>query len=209
MREAVVFVHGLWLTGLEMSLLRRRIRQSGFACYQFHYHSLLAAPAQNAAQLNGFLQDIEADVIHLVAHSLGGVVVLHLFSAFPQQKPGRVVLLGSPLKGSSVALSMNRNAWVSVVLGRARQRGLLGDAPSWTGGRELGMIAGTRGPGLGTVLTLGKLATPNDGTVAVQETEIPGIAAHLQVPYSHFTMLFARPVARAVCAFLRQGKFTQ
>lgn len=207
MREAVVFIHGLWLTGLEMSLLRRRIRQCGFVCYQFRYHSLLATPAHNAERLQAFLHDIDAELIHLVAHSLGGVVVMHLFSAFPQQKPGRVVLLGSPLNGSSVALAMNRNAFTRTFLGHARQQGLLGNVPRWKGTRELGVIAGTRGPGLGTLLTLGRLTAPNDGTVAVKETETLGITCHLQVPYSHFMMLFAEPVARAICGFLRKGNF--
>lgn len=208
MREAVVFVHGLWLTGLEMSLLRRRVRQCDFACFQFQYRSLLATPAQNAARLNAFLRNLDADVIHLVAHSLGGVVVMHLFAAFPQQKPGRVALLGSPVNGSSVALAMNRNPLTRAFLGRSTRQGLLGNVPRWKGARELGMIAGTRGPGLGTLLTLGKLAKPNDGTVVVQETKQFGISCHLQVPYSHFTMLFSAPVARAVCTFLRSGDFT-
>lgn len=207
MREAVVFIHGLWLTGLELSLLRRRVRQCGFACFQFHYRSLLATPTQNAARLNAFLLNLDAEVIHLVAHSLGGVVVMHLFAAFPQQKPGRIVLLGSPVNGSSVALAMNRNLLTRAVLGRSTRQGLLGNVPRWKGARELGMIAGTRGPGLGTLLTLGKLTTPNDGTVAVQETKTSAISCHLQVPYSHFTMLFAKPVARTVCAFLHSGNF--
>ena len=208
MREAVVFIHGLWLTGLEMSLLRRRTRQCGFACYQFRYHSLIATPAHSAARLNEFLRDIDADVIHLVAHSLGGIVVLHLFAADPQQKPGHIVLLGSPVNGSSVALAMNRNPLMRALLGRSTQQGLLGNVPRWKGARELGMIAGTRGPGLGTFLTLGKLTKPNDGTVVVRETTTSGISCHLQVPYSHFTMLFAEPVARAVCRFLRSGNFS-
>ncbi len=197
------------MTGLEMTLLRRRVRRCGYDCYQFHYHSILAPPARNAARLDEFLRAIEADVIHIVAHSLGGVVVMHLFSKFPAQKPGRVLLLGSPLKGSFLAHMLNRTFLTRPFLGRATEQGLLGDGPRWKGGRELAMIAGTHGFGMGTVLTFGTLPKPNDGTVTVSETDGAGVGVHLQVPYSHFGMLVAEPVAHAVCQFLSKGDFAE
>lgn len=207
MREAVVFVHGIWMTGLELAALRARVRACGYAVHQFRYHSLLHAPPENATRLDAYLKRIDADVIHLVAHSLGGLVVLHLFDLHPMQRPGRVVLLGTPLKGSAVARRLAGNFVTRPLVGNSIRRGLLGDVPRWKGMRELGMIAGSRGVGAG--MLLGGLERPHDGTVSVAETRSPEINAHLVVPHSHFGMLFSRDVAALVCGFLRNGVFAR
>lgn len=206
MREVVVFIHGIWMPGLELALLRRRVRACGYATHQFHYHSLLRTPAANAEQLNDFLKTVDAEVIHLVAHSLGGIVLTHLFARWPQQRPGRVLMLGSPLLGSAVAQVLNRRSWTRWLIGRAGEQGLLGDAPRWPGIRPLGMIAGKRGIGIG-MLAGRELVPPHDGTVRLAETEAKEVSRHLTVSCGHFALLFARPVAEAVCRYLKTGEF--
>lgn len=207
MREAVVFVHGIWLTGLELTLLRRRVATCGYQTHLFHYHSLWRPPRENALALARYLDTIDADIVHLVAHSLGGIVLCHLFAQQYPVRPGRVLMLGSPLRGSVVAQRVWRHRWARWLLGRSCEQGLLGDAPRCPPGRKLGMIAGNRGFGIGNLLAGGQLPRPHDGTVAVAETEDPAISDQLLVPYSHFSMLFARPVAQAVCDYLRSGRF--
>ena len=207
MREAVVFIHGIWMTGAEMILLRRRLSQCGFDCFNYRYQSLRRTPRENAVNLNKFLPTIQADVVHMVAHSLGGIVLLHLFDQYPHQKPGRVVMLGTPIRGSEVAQKMTSSHWMKRLLGRSVDKGLLGDAPRWQSGHELGMIAGTEGIGVGKLVMLGKLKQPNDGTVQLAATCSSCIKDHVALPYSHHGMLFAKPVAQAVCQFLQSGRF--
>lgn len=209
MKEAVVFVHGIYMFGLELAVLRQRLRRCGFDCYQFRYPSLKQTPKENASALNAFLQTIKAERIHLVAHSLGGIVVSHLFADFPEQKPGRVLMMASPLKGSYLAGYMSRSQWLRGLLGKAVQQGLLGDSPSWKGTQEIGMISGTHGVGLGWFIMRGKLPRPHDGTVLLSETQVNEIQQNLQVPYSHFGMLFRKIVAEASCRFLRDGVFNE
>lgn len=206
MKQVVVLVHGIWMTGVEMSLLRRRIRRCGFETRQFRYPSLRATPAENARRLNLFLRQIDADFIHFVAHSLGGIVVSQLFYLFPEQRPGRIIMLGSPLKGSATAAAYHRFVPTRVVLGKSVVEGLLGGVPVWQAARPLAMIAGNHGFGIGK-MAFGALPDPSDGTVAVSETEAEGVTEHLTLPFSHFGMLFARPVADAVCQYLQQGEF--
>ncbi len=206
MRVAVVLVHGLWMRGWELVLLGHRLRGCGFRCHRFPYPGLRSTPAANARRLHAYLQGLDADLIHLVGHSLGGIVLAHLFEIEPLQRPGRVLMLGTPLAGSAMARRVHARALLRPLLGRSVQRGVLGGAPAWRAGRALGMIAGTRGVGL-SALMLGGLQGPHDGVVAVSETRAVGVCAHLQVPYSHVGMLFAAPVAEAVCRFLRDGEF--
>lgn len=206
MREAVVLVHGIWMVGLEMLGLKRSLRRQGFACHQFFYRSLVNTPRENARKLHRFLADIDADIVHLVAHSLGGVVVLHLFDCEPVQKPGHVLMLGTPLRASETARRLHARMFTRPLLGRAVHRGLLGNLPAWKGPRPLGMIAGTHALGVGTLL-LGGLPGLSDGTITVNETCSPEVDVHLCVPCSHAGMLWSRPVAAAIGRFLRAGDF--
>ena len=207
MEQAAVLVHGLWMTGLEMVPLAWRLRRCGFKTHTFHYPSVRRSPRENAAALDAWLRTLPEPVIHLVAHSLGGIVVLHLFDAYPAQKPGRVVLLGSPLKGSAAAARLARTPWGRAILGRSVEQGLLGGAPRWHGARDLGVIAGTRPLGVGALVAPGRLPRPNDGTVELAATRCDGASEHLVMRHSHFGMLYARDVADAVCRFLHHGRF--
>lgn len=206
MKETVVLVHGIWMIGIELSLLRRRLEACGFHCEQFRYHSLLYTPGQNAARLSRFADGIDAEIVHFVAHSLGGIVVLHLFERDPEQRPGRVLMMGTPLRGSATAGSYHRNPMTRLLLGRSIRRGLLGGIPEWCGAREVGMIAGSRGLGVGSLIP-GALERPNDGTVALYETRVPWLNRHLTVPHGHLGMLLSPDVSESVCRFLRDGEF--
>ena len=47
----------------------------------------------------------------------------------------------------------------------------------------------------------------NDGTVAVWETRLPGLAEHLVLPVSHSAMIFSEQVAHLTANFLESGHF--
>ena len=204
-REAVVLVPGLFMGGVSMAVLQRRLLRCGFDARRFAYYSAWLAPAQNAGRLNSFLQSIAAPVVHFVCHSLGGLVVRHLFHDFPRQRPGRVVTLATPHCGSFVAERLARIPTFRLLLGQSLREGLLGDAPPWHDTRPLAVIAGTLSIGAGDFIR--GLAKPNDGTVAVVETMLPGMCAHVQLPVTHTGMLVSPMVAKYVCAFLKTGAF--
>jgi hypothetical protein len=77
----------------------------------------------------------------------------------------------------------------------------------WSGARDLGVIAGDLGVGLGKLL--GPMDGPNDGTVLVDETRLPGAADELRLRSSHTGLLFSAEVARQAAAFLQTGRFTR
>jgi pimeloyl-ACP methyl ester carboxylesterase len=208
MRETVVLVHGIWMTGLELRPLGARLRRHGYQVCYFFYPSLRHAPADNAQRLRNYLRDLEASTVHLVAHSLGGIVLSHLFTGQPPRQPGRVVMLGTPLQGSIVARHLYSKPALRWLLGRATRQGLLGDAPPWRASRETGMLAGTRPTGIGRLLAPGKLSGPHDGTVLVAETCSSALHEHRTVHHSHLEMLFSREVADLVGRFLQQGRFS-
>ncbi len=205
-REAVVLVHGIWMMGLALVPLQRRLARAGYDAHILAYPSVRAAPAENAERLRAQVLRLKADVVHLVGHSLGGLVVLHLLAARPPAKVGRCVLLGTPASGSAVAHFLARHPLGLKALGKSVVRGLLGEGPPATEGRELGVIAGGLSVGVGQLVQA--LERPHDGTVAVAETVIPGAAASIVLPVSHTGLVLAAVAAQAVIAFLRAGRFS-
>jgi pimeloyl-ACP methyl ester carboxylesterase len=144
--------------------------------------------------------------VHVVAHSLGGSVTLETLARERDLPPGRVVLLGSPVQGSRAARAVASwslgsqlfGALAVAQLARAHER-------RWDLPREIGVIAGSRSIGLGRLFA--ELPQPNDGTVAVEETRMPGASAHLVLDVSHLGMLWSQPVAGAAGRFLARGSF--
>jgi hypothetical protein len=75
----------------------------------------------------------------------------------------------------------------------------------WNGKAAVGVLAGTSAIGLGRLF--GHFKGPNDGTVAVAETELSGAADRCVLPVSHFGMLMSEEVAAEVTHFLQLGRF--
>jgi pimeloyl-ACP methyl ester carboxylesterase len=206
-KGTVVFVHGLYMTGLELGLLRRRVSQDGFQTQVFHYHTVLEPVAENARRLASYIQQLNVTTLHLVGHSLGGLVILRMFEMHPDIPPGRVVLMGSPVRGSVAARNMVDRNW-GWLLGQSGADGLAEEhEPVWDSQRELGVLVGTAGPGLR--LTHPDLPEPHDGLVSVQETQIPGATDSIELDVHHTGMLFSQAVADQVIGFLNNGHFNQ
>jgi pimeloyl-ACP methyl ester carboxylesterase len=209
----IVYVHGLWQRGLESHWLRRRLSLDlGAEARAFSYPSVAADATTNARALAKYLGAIRADTLHLIGHSLGGLLIVKLFAedADVQARlpPGRVVLLGSPLRGSRSAQRLARLPFGKKIMGLGVGEELLASRERrWNGARDLGVIAGDLGFGFGRLV--GPLGGPSDGTILVEETELEGTADRLVLRVSHTGMLFSAAVARAAGAFLRTGRFSR
>jgi len=187
--------------------LRRNVSRHGYRVRQFSYPSMRCDVQQNAARLNVFLQQQSPEFgrIHLVGHSLGGLVIRQLLHDFPAQKPGRIVTLGTPHNDSAIAHLFNRYRLGRLLLGKSAPRALLGNVVPWSAAREMGVIAGTKDHGVGRACC--ELVKPNDGTVAVVETRLNTASDHLQLPVAHSGMLLSGEVARQAAFFLSRGHF--
>ena len=204
---AVVYVHGLWMPGHESALLRRRLAaERGCRLNVFRYDSVHEGMAQIAARLHALLVPIEAPQVHLLGHSLGGLVILRCLERYPMAQSGRVVFMGTPSAGSRAARRLGLWAWGRRALGRPVAEELLVErSRRWDVGRELGIIAGTLPLGLARLLvTFGEA---NDGVVAVSETRLEGAADWMSVPVNHAGLVLSARVARETGSFLEHGRF--
>lgn len=195
------------MPGYEGTVLRRRLAaQRGFRTHLFRYSSVHEPLASLVSRLRQAVARIEAPEVHLLGHSLGGLIIHRCLQLSELSRPGRVIFLGTPARGSSAA-----RRFATWRLGRrlmgplACEELLRSGGRRWDSGRELGLIAGTRPVGLGHLLLT--FHEPNDGMVAVSETELPGATARLTLPVTHSGMLLSARVAREAGSFLQHGRF--
>lgn len=204
MKAEIILVHGLWFGAWAMRPLARRLAFTGLPVRRFGYHSTRFSLDEHAQRLNEFAQRSDVETRHFVAHSLGGLVTLRMFSLFPETRPGRVVMLGSPLKGSVVARKASHIPGSKALLGEVQQA-LWKGYPRLRSGHENGVIAGSRSIGLGTLV--GAHRMEGDGTVALKETRIGGLTDYIILPVTHTGMLYSKEVARQAVFFIRRGHF--
>ena len=198
----VILLHGLWMAGVTMQPLARRLRAQGFEPEVLGYHSIAENPRMAIDSLLANLR--EGGPAHVVGHSMGGLVALHALRAEPEAPVGRVLCLGSPLCGSGAAEKLSGFRLSNLYFGRSR-RILVEGCTTWPQGIEVGMIAGSSPHGLGRFF--GRFEGEHDGTVAVEETRSPQLSDHLVVRASHMGMLLSRDVAAQAVRFLRDGCF--
>ena len=197
-----------------MALLERRLARAGYRTANWDYPSRtheIGAITDRLAPKLAAVADGEGGAVHLVTHSMGGLVARALLTRERPLRLGRVVMLAPPNGGSDVADRLHRlwpyrwrfgPAGLQLVTQRdAATAALFGPVDY-----ALGVIAGPR-----SLYPFGSrwLPGPNDGLVAVARTVVAGMADHLLLPVSHPMMLRHRGAAEQVIAFLRDGRFMQ
>jgi pimeloyl-ACP methyl ester carboxylesterase len=203
----VILVHGLWQSGLELFVMRRRLQADGsLRALFFTYPTVVGTMSNHVRRLIDCARAHKAEQLHFVGHSLGALVVLRALEITDDLPPGRAVLLGPPLQGSRTAQSLARWPFGRALLGGALTQECVEWSPrQWSGRREVGVIAGSLGLGVGRLLA--NLDTVHDGTVLVEETRLPGARDHIVLPASHTGMLVSARVAAQTRHFQEHGAF--
>jgi len=207
----VVLVPGLFSPRVTMCPMARRFKQHGFQTLVFPNRYLLKTPEQNAHGLLAKLQALSADRIHLLGHSLGGVVIMHALRLNSEQPvgdrfaDGKVVLIASPVNGSEFARAFHGNRVVKKFLGRCLEGGVLNGMPEQLDGRETGVISGSSRAGLAAMIYHSE--HPNDGMINEFETQLSGAQDAVSVPQSHALMLFSRRCSELAIRFVQYGQF--
>ena len=210
-RPPVVLLHGLARTHLSMAGLGRTLRRHGLQTWARTYpsrsHGVEALAERVADQLLHDHGDIAFDA---VTHSLGGVLVRQMAG---RVRFRRVVMLAPPNAGSDLARALGEFgpfSWLYGPAGMDVQR-VRAHEPALQS--EVAVIAGTRAPSLGNPISwlsasLGVFGEhrANDGTVAVDETHLPGMADFCAVDASHTWIMNDPRVQAMVLRFLEAGR---
>ena len=110
--EAVILLHGLAANPFVMWPLQQHLERSGFKTVNWGYPSLWRSIEWHAHRLRARIHNVSADPrfprVHLVAHSMGGIVARSTLATGPLQQFGRIVTLASPHQGSHTATKLSQ-----------------------------------------------------------------------------------------------------
>ncbi len=209
--DTVVILHGLGRSSSAMWMLAKRLEAAGYRTERFGYRSLKQTPDEIVAALGAQLHRCcrRADRrVHFVGHSLGGLIARAFLARREVPNLGRVVLLGTPSKGSELADAFQKKWWFDLLgptvkqLGTS-QNGLASNLPEPD--YPVGVIAGVREGRENEDYLPGA----DDGLVTVASTKFTGMTDFVVVPIGHSAMRYSKPVAGQVVNFLKTGRFEQ
>lgn len=210
--ECVVMLHGLARTHRSMAPLERAFEERGYRVVNVDYPSRSRPIAELADRyVAAGLEACSArkgEKVHVVAHSLGGILVRSYASRHGAEAFGRVVMLAPPNQGSEVIDSLAGLpgfAWfygpAALALGTGPQSVPLALGPV---SFEAGVVAGTRT--VNPVLSL-LLPNPDDGKVSVERAKVEGMADFITVPHSHPFIMKDPAVIEQCLRFVETGRF--
>lgn len=181
-----------------MAPLATRLRQAGFAPLSWGYPSLRQDIPAHALRLRQFLDALLADDLcerlHVVAHSMGALVLRQALLEAPLARLQRIVLLCPPNRGSHVASQLS-GSWGRI----CRTLTQLSDRPDGFAARLPQTLC--------QHYEVGIITAALDFVVRRESASLPGAVHELVVPGWHSSVLFRPDAARAVCSFLSHGRF--
>lgn len=209
-RPLVVLLHGLARGHGSMARLGNGLRAHGFDTFSRTYPSRQHSISYLASEVADWIvEHAGTRPVCAVTHSMGGVIVRHLHDA--RIRWHRIVMLAPPNRGSQLAAGLVRNPIFRWYYGPAGLE--LADGSSWPQPpAPFGVIAGTRSFAMTnpTSWTLGRRfapTTPNDGTVAVEETKLDTMTDFAQVDATHTWIMNDANVLRFAVSYLKYGMF--
>jgi len=207
----VLLLHGHGRFGASMMPLAWAARRKGHKTFAPSYpyrRPLREIAAWLAPRVAAFEAGLEGP-LHIVTHSLGGLVARALIASHRPQQLGRVVMLAPPNGGSELADLLFRLKLAHLILGKSSahlrtgrtvaDEALLGEVDY-----PLGIVAGDRAL---LPLPFPLLPQPHDGKVSQAATRVAGLADHLTLPVTHTLMVYDRRVISAAMTFIEAGRF--
>lgn len=201
--KKVILIHGMWMNTMSMRFIGGQLSKKGWQVIYYNYSSMFETFDKNVAGLYQLWQKHRSAHTHLVAHSLGGLLVLAMIEKHQLKNLPRTVLLSSPVKGSAVAKKMMAFRIGRFFLGKSLDALVKGVQS--TADNKIGIIMGNRGIGIGHLIQ--KLPGPHDGVVANQEASLETAEDKVVFPVTHATMLLSSKVATAIDGYLNEGHF--
>ncbi len=198
--KKVVVLHGLYMSGLVMQPLCRRLNKQGYSTLNLSYNTLSPDLDAICDQIDTF---IDGEPTAFVCHSMGGLVARRYLERGSVQSRwvDPVITLGTPHKGSSLAQEISNSKLKGLLKNSIDY--LLADNRHWPFPARLYSIAGDLPVGLMPLLSP---KSESDGTVLIDETRVTGMSEHKVFPLSHTSLIYSRRVIAYILEVLARSR---
>jgi len=196
--ECVSLVHGFLANPYMLAMLGQRLNRRGYLAKPWGYWNMRCSILVHAERFSRELSRLDADqavgTIHLVTHSMGGIIARAALERYRPRKLGRFVMLAPPNHGSFVA-----NAAVGIFGGVFKPVAELTTTPN----------SFVNSLGMPEDVDVGVIAAGRDAIVSSESTRPDVPHAHITLPCRHSSLLFRRDAADLVAGFLASGVFSE
>lgn len=208
--EHVILIHGLARTASSMGRIESRLLEESYNVVNIDYPSREFEIPQLARYVRQKIEENTQDSkrIHIVTHSMGGIIVRQIQNTEPIHNLGRVVMLSPPNQGSEIVDKLSHlslfkkiNGPAGTQLGTNKNSFVRGLGPV---NFDLGIITGCR-----TVNPILSLMIPgkDDGKVSTNSAQVAGMRDYLVVPSSHTFIMRNSHAIEEVIYFLEHSRF--
>lgn len=210
--DCVILVHGLARRASSFESLAEALQEAGYATVNVDYPSTRFAVEALARQVFppalAACDTLAASNVHVVTHSLGGILLRRFLADESVKNLGRIVMLAPPNHGSEVVDALADapgfewiNGPAGLELGTAKNAlpNRLGEVQA-----DLAIIAGRAS--INPILSQW-LPNPDDGKVSVASTRLDGMCGFVVLDVSHPFIMKDADVIREVRSWLADGHF--
>lgn len=211
-KEYVVLLHGLARSSKSMVPLQKALSEKGYGTCNIDYPSTdytIEQLCQNylPESLKSCIPD-DAERIHFVTHSMGGILARYYLKNNPLKNLGKVVMLSPPNAGTEVVDRLGNIFIFKMLNGPASTQ--LGTGPDSVPNQlgpvdfELGILTGSK-----TINPILSAMIPgnDDGKVSVKRAQVQGMSDFMVVPHSHPFIMRSKEVIDQTAYFIEYGRF--
>ncbi len=211
-RECVIIIHGMGRTKNSMKQLEKSLVKDNYIVWNRSYPStsetIEKLSIEHIEKGLAFCNEIDAEVVHFVTHSLGGIMVRYYLQEHKIDNLGKIVMLGPPNNGSEVADFLKDIYVYKLAMGPAGQQ--LGTGPNdlpksmMPIDASIGIITGNK--------TLDPWFSPlipgaDDGKVSVESAKLQEMTDFMVVGCSHAFIMRNNAVINQIKYFLKHEMF--
>ena len=208
--EHVILLHGLARSSQSMGKMEKALIAEGYKVSNIGYPSRKYPIEELAQRVRQQILQVsdDQDILHIVAHSLGGILIRYIQKQEPLENLGKVIMLAPPNQGSEVVDKFGKwklFRWINGPAGS--QLGTDEDGFLKSLGNvdfELGLLTGDRSINL--ILSC-MIPGKDDGKVSVENAKVEGMDDFMVLHTAHPFIMKNMNAIQQTIHFLQSGQF--